>query len=205
MLGDGGMTLGQLSVTISALVDQEYAPYIVQLIKSLFKVNVSVVFPKNHNVIKIRVSSVNLVKFLSGIGLVIGNKVKQNFNFPKWIQKDESYIKSCIRGIIDTDGCVNKKVRREKTAIEYRSIGIYFKSASPPLLNTLVRFFNLLGFKVSISGRSLYLCGEEQVKRYVKEVGFSNPKHWVRYYSFLPEHGWKKFDPKNCFEASSQV
>lgn len=203
MLGDGGVSYSQISVTLGFTTDKKYVPYIRKLIYKLFKVKTSIYLSKRKNAIRIRASGVNLVKNLLILGLVQGNKIKQQFNIPVWIEQKDEYIKACIRGLIDTDGCVHRKVRRESNGIEYRSVGITFCSASKPLQVSLVRLFNILGFKVAMSGRTIYLCGREQIERYVEEIGFSNPKHMVRYEIFLKDYGWRKFSLEKLFNDSS--
>ncbi|MDP3758090.1 MAG: hypothetical protein Q8Q86_00065 [Candidatus Daviesbacteria bacterium] len=196
MLGDGGVSRGQITVTLGYTTDKEYAPYVIELIYKLFQIKASSYTPNNHNIFRIRASGVNLVKNLLADGLVQGNKVKQQFDIPNWIQQKEEYIRACIRGMIDTDGCVHRKVRREKNGMEYRSIGITFCSLSKPLQISFIRLFNMIGFQVAISGKTIYLCGQEQVKRYLEEIGFSNPKHLNRYYTFLRDYAWVKVPSK---------
>lgn len=192
MLGDGGVSRNQITVTLGFTTDKEYAPYVMELIYKLFKIKASAYTPSNHNVFRIRASGVNLVKNLLSYGLVQGNKVKKQFDIPAWIQRKDEYIKACIRGMVDTDGCVHRKVRRGAGGIEYRSVGITFCSASRPLQYSLLKLFSILGFKAAISGRTIYLCGKKQVQRYVREIGFSNPKHLNRYKNFLQDYGWEK-------------
>lgn len=192
MLGDGGISRTQISITLGNSTDHEYVPYIIRLIKKLFRVIGSISYPLNKDVVRIRVSGVNLTKNLKKLGLVEGDKIEQKIDIPVWILQREIYIKACIRGLIDTDGCVHRKVRREKDGREYRSIGITFCSASKPLQISVIKLFARLGFKAAISGRTIYLCGKEQVNRYINEIRFSNPKHLNRYQNFLPQYGWIK-------------
>lgn len=205
MLGDGGITYNQISVTLGYTTDKKYVPYIRKLIHRLFQVQTSIYRTKVKDAIRIRASGVNLVKNLLILGLVQGNKIKQQLDIPKWIQEKDTYIKACIRGMIDTDGCVHRKVRRESNGIEYRSIGITFCSYSKPLQLSLINLFEVIGFKVAISQETIYLCGEKQVKRYIKEIGFSNPKHLKRYQIFLKNYGWRKFIPQNCLISAATV
>lgn len=205
MLGDGGISRGQITVTLGFTTDKEYASYVIELIYKLFKIKASTYTPSNHNVFRIRASGVNLVKNLLVNGLVQGNKVKQQFDIPGWIQQKEEYIKACIRGLIDTDGCIHRKVRREHNGMEYRSIGITFSSYSKPLQNSLIKLFNIVGFKAAISGVTIYLCGKEQIERYIKEIGFSNPKHLNRYKIFSKNYGWVKVASENCLRIPAAV
>lgn len=205
MLGDGGVSSGQISITLGYSTDKDYIHYVIDLISILFNAKASIFYPSDKDAAKIRVSGVNLVKVLKQLGLVEGNKIVQQIDIPQWIFKEESYMRACIRGLVDTDGCVHRKVRRKSELIEYRSVGVTFCSASIPLQKSVINIFKLLNFRVSISGRTIYLCGKEQVTRYVKEIGFSNPKHHNRYKKFLREYGWKKVVKQNCLIISSEV
>lgn len=206
MLGDGGISQNQISVTLGYTTDKNYVPYVRKLISRLFQAKTSIYRAKIKDAIRIRASGVNLVKNLLSLGLVQGNKIKQpRFNIPEWIQEKDTFIRACIRGMIDTDGCVHRKVRRERNGMEYRSVGITFSSYSVPLQLSLIKLFNILGFKVAISGTTIYLCGKEQIARYVAEIGFSNPKHSGRYQNFLQNYGWVKVETKNCLISSATV
>lgn len=198
MLGDGGVSKSQISITLGFTSDREYTPYVIKLIYDLFEIKASTYAPNNHNFIRIRACGVNLVKHLLRFGLIQGNKIKQQFDIPAWIKEEDSYIKACIRGLIDTDGCIHRKVRRDHNGFEYRSIGITLSSASKPLQLSFINLFKILGFKVAISGTTIYLCGKVQVRRYIEEIGFSNPKHLYRYQTFLQNHDWVKVKTENC-------
>lgn len=193
MLGDGGIFGNEAHITLGYSTDKEYVPYIKSLIKVLFNSEVAFYRSLNKDMIRIRVYGKNLVANLLVLGLVKGNKIKnENFNIPSWILENEGFAKSCIRGLIDTDGCVFKKVRKESSGVQYRSIGIKFTTASERLILTVIKAFQQLNFKVARSRRDLYLSGEEQVKRYFKDIGFSNPKHRNKYINFLHDYGWVK-------------
>lgn len=122
--------------------------------------------------------------------------MKQQVDIPSWIFEEKLYKQACIRGLIDTDGCVYKKERKEKNGVEYRSVAINFKTASLPLQKSLGKLFSDLNFKTSVSGRTLYLFGKEQILRYADEIGFSNPKHFNRYQKFFQNYGWVKIKTK---------
>ncbi len=205
MLGDGGINTSQMTVTLGYSTDKKYVPYIRKLIRKLFRAKTSIYRSKVKDAIRIRASGINLIKNLLILGLIQGNKIKQQIDIPIWIQEDKNYIKACIKGMIDTDGCVHRKVRREQNGVEYRSIGITFCSLSKPLQSSFRKLLSMVGFKSSISGKTIYLCGQDQIKRYVEEIGFSNPKHLERYQNFLKYYDWIKVKSENCLNGSSRV
>jgi intein/homing endonuclease len=194
MLGDGGISTNQISITLGYKTDYLYVPYVLNLIKCLFNLDASV--HERTNVFVIRICGIHFVENLLKIGLINGNKIQQQFDIPKWIMLNHFYMRAYIRGLIDTDGCVFKKNRRGPIGVEYRSIGIKFTSASEPLLLTLINMFTELGFKVARSKRDLYISGKIQIFRYVKEIGFSNPKHSSKFQHLLQDYGWVKITTK---------
>jgi len=76
----------------------------------LFSVEPSVTERENVNIILI--SRTELVSYLkdmglcigSKMGLCIGSKVRNQVDIPLWIKESDTYIKSCLRGLFDTDG-----------------------------------------------------------------------------------------------------
>lgn len=44
--------------------------------------------------------------FLSSIGLISGDKIKNKVTIPTWIRADNNLLIPCIRGLFDTDGTV---------------------------------------------------------------------------------------------------
>jgi intein/homing endonuclease len=203
MLGDGGITRTQISITLGYPMDKEYLPFVTNLLNDIFSVKTSIYYSPTKRMARVRASGVNLVKNLLKIGLVQGDKIKQQMDIPAWISDDRIFIQACIRGLIDTDGCVHRKARRSKDGGEYRSIGITFSSHSLPLQKSVISLFNILGFKAAISSSTIYLCGKEQIERYVKEIGFSNPKHLKRYREFKICYGWIKANSDKLFYVST--
>ena len=106
------------------------------------------------------------------------NKKKNNISIPKWIFKDKKYIKACIRGLIDTDGCVVPITGRNYTYI-------WFKSIIPNLRNSFSKAMNILGYKIAKwSGKETpqtYIGKKDLIRKYYKEIGFHNPYHIRRF------------------------
>ncbi len=137
VMGDGSLTNYQLQISCNKRDDNEYSFFIKGLIKKLFNVSASICYPKNCLVMKIIVSRKNLVKFCNEkIGLPIGDKLKQGLDIPFWIKKNIDFQKFCIRGLIDTDGCIFSERHKINGKI-YSYKRINFTSASPSLINLL--------------------------------------------------------------------
>lgn len=176
MLGDGGMTKGQITIYLSSITDKEYSKYVTDLIKKLFDLKASINEVKKSHVLRIGLSGINVVKYLVQKGLKIGNKVRLQVGVPDWIWKKDDYIKSCIRGLIDTDGCfvIHRYVVNEK---KYKYPKIIFSNKSEPILDFVHKGLKKLGFNPKRTIEfDVWLHNQNEVKRYLKEIGTKNIK-----------------------------
>jgi len=180
-MGDGGMTDRQLTITLHHINDLAYSKFVVVLIKKLFHITPSVRHIPETSVNLIVISRTGLVNYLHELGLPIGNKVKQNFNIPQWIQQNERYMVACLRGLVDTDGSVfTHTYRSNGKRYSYKKLS--FCSASPPLRNTVKAFLKNHGFAVRASrGIDLRIESKAGIKLYMDLIGSHNPKHLKRY------------------------
>jgi len=182
MLGDGGITRKQISITLHSKDDREYFQFIYNLIERLFQVKPGVYQNKSYKAIRLQVSRMNLVDFLVKLGLKRGNKVKQGADIPKWIKKERELKIACLRGLIDTDGSVfTHRYRVNGKLYAYKKM--CFANHARPLLKSVERILSELGFtpKIRSEKEELYLYNEEEVKRYFEEIGTHNPKHLRRF------------------------
>ncbi len=175
--GDGGINnLWQMVITLNADKDAEYAKYVCGLIYKLFGID-PVVRKRGKRTLQIVSSSISLVDFLIKKGAVRGNKIKQNFDIPDWVRKNDKYAKVFVRGLIDTDGClyVHRHIVR---GASYENIGFCFTSYSINLLDSVVNIFRKFGIKpyVKNKGRNIYLYSNDAVENYLHIFGSSNPR-----------------------------
>lgn len=177
MLGDGGVNEYHISVTLSSK-EKEYILYVNNIIKKLF-----VVVPKIHKhthaeAVSIFVNRKQMVDFCQEIGLVKGNKIKQQIDIPNWIKENQDFSKACVRGLIDTDGCFynNSYIVNGK---KYSYFKVAFISASKPLISSIAEILGDLGIKVVINKhyRDIRIVESQYVLKYVQEVGSNNQKH----------------------------
>lgn len=180
MMGDGGISTYQAVVTLHHIDDLEYATFVVSLIKKLFKLTPSVYHSPENSVNDIVVSRKALVDYLHELGLPIGNKVKQQVDIPLWIRQDQQLSIACLRGLIDTDGCVfTHRYIVKGTHYAYKKLS--FTSASAPLRKSVCILLQELGFHPRVAGADVRLDRIEDVRRYVSLIGSHNPKHLRRY------------------------
>ena len=192
MLGDGNCqvikekSIYQIRIFGHKEDDFEYlVHYISPLFEKLFGIKPSLKFPREKNALVLFKQSKELVFTLQHFGIKAGNKTLNGTTIPKWIFEDKELLKACIRGLIDTDGCVCPKTTKHKTPT------IWFNSASPKLRKSFEKAFKLLGYQVSKwseknkgTAKQCSIGKSSEVLRYYKEIGFHNSKHRNRFLKF---------------------
>src|SRR3989344_2347741 len=98
-LGDGYVGNYQVSVTLHSELDKEYILYVVSLARKLFPDVVISLIHKKELAIDIRISSKAVADYMKSMGVISHNK-----KVPLWILSNKTFIRKCIRGLIDTDG-----------------------------------------------------------------------------------------------------
>lgn len=182
MLGDGGISKHQITITLNSKDDAQYSMFVIKLLRNLFGVEPGIINKKNAQALSIFISRTNLVDFCKNIGLKVGNKLNQKLDIPTWIQKDKKFLTACLRGLIDTDGClVIHKYKVNSKEYSYKKLNFF--SASPDLTYSVIHALKSIGFspRLSYNNRNVWLDSQETVKRYFQIVKTSNPKHKERY------------------------
>jgi hypothetical protein len=183
VLGDGGLTDYQLKITFNRDTDAEYADFLKKLIKKLFKSTPRIILKKLDKGADIAVYSKNLVEFLESNGLQRGNKVRNKADIPSWIKQTNKFQLSCLRGLMDTDGscyAYAHNVNKER----YYNFALCFTNASESLLRSVYNIFERNRFSPCLSGRHVYVYGENEINKYFQKVGTHNPKHLENYRRF---------------------
>jgi transcriptional regulator with XRE-family HTH domain len=181
LIGDGGISKYQVTITLNGETDRVYSEFVTNLIEKLFEVSPKVYEVKNSKAINIVVSRSNLVDFLISLGMKLGHKLKQNVSIPDWIMESKKYRIACMRGMVDTDGSVVLETHRIKNKT-YTYPRLNFTSASPSLIKQTMGILTELNFspKLRRGGRSVQLENLDEICQYFNVVGSSNPKHLAR-------------------------
>jgi len=181
VLGDGGITDYQVTVSLGTETDAEYADFVGELAARLFGIKFGREFRKESKAVNIVLSSVNLVEFLQDQGLKIGNKVAQQVDVPMWVYDNPEYARSCLRGLMDTDGCVFHH-RYQVNGKWYEYVKMGFTNHSRPLLAAVEKMLRMFGFHPRHDGvKHIWLDRQSDVHGYFRFVGTRNPKHLRRY------------------------
>jgi DNA-binding XRE family transcriptional regulator len=187
LLGDGGITSSQVTVSLNRIDDRDFVSYLRILIQNLFKLNPSVKEREKEGVVNVVISRTELVKFLVKIGLQVGNKVKHQVDVPVWIKESEKFTKFCLRGLFDTDGCfyVDRHHWRDKL---YCNAGMDFTNRSLPLVNFFKTNLIKFGFHPTQTGEfRIRLRRESEIVSYFRKIGSSNPKHIKKFRGYFQE------------------
>lgn len=103
-------------------------------------------------------------------GLPMGNKIKNKIKIPNWILEKDSYLKSCIRGIFDTDGSIYI------TGGKYRIVN--FTSHNIELLVDIYNALVILGFNPYARHAGIELGRIAEVKRFFEIIKPKNRNHY---------------------------
>lgn len=187
ILGDGGITDYQLKITLNKETESEYISFVTTLLEKIFREKPCKYFFNNkrgQKVCNITINGINLIRILQNLGLKKGNKITHQVKVPDWIIKNKKYSKSCLRGLIDTDGGLY--FHKHKTCgYDCFNLGLAYTSYSKPLLkfahDTLVKF----GFSSKLKEKCLFLYRYEEIVKYFDIIGSSNNHHTQRLKEFI--------------------
>ncbi|KKQ36022.1 MAG: hypothetical protein US50_C0001G0024 [Candidatus Nomurabacteria bacterium GW2011_GWB1_37_5] len=184
LLGDGSITKNQIRITLNRVTDAEYILYVKNLLNRLFKVTPAIYQYRNKRKLMIRdvtISRKGLIDYMSSLGLMAGNKVHHQVDIPRWILDNNKYSIACVRGLIDTDGCVftHRYIVRGKI---YKYKKIAFTNKSKPLLKSVYTILKNIGLHPRFTTVfDVRLDRIQDVKKYMRIVGTHNNKHLKRY------------------------
>jgi len=196
VLGDGSFYITdnhyQLDIAFDAK-EENYLDFVESLLKNIADVEVCKKRDKHAECLHIRVSRKNdVLTLLHNTIKFHGDKIKNNVSIPEWIFGKEEYMKSCLRGLIDTDGSIFRMSKRDSNLFR-----ISFKNVNTRLLNDCRRTMLKLGFHPSkvIDGKGIFLSRQSEIKRYAEEIGFNNPKNLNRYTEIAPSSSGQEVAP----------
>ena len=180
MMGDGGLSNYQATITLHHTDDRDYIAFVAKKIEKLFRIKPAIYHRQEISVCNVVVSRKGIVAYLHSLGLPIGNKIRQGLDIPEWIKKNEKFALACVRGLIDTDGSVvtHSYVVKGK---RYRYKKISFCTHSELLRHSVARILSDSGMSPHLNRFDVRLDSITDVKKYFSVVGSSNSKHLERY------------------------
>lgn len=186
IIGDGFLDNCQkhyrIGIAGDPINDREYFGYIQSLIKRIWNKDTKVM--KRGRGIYIIVNSKSaFTEITEKYGLPIGEGKCAKVVIPDLIIKEGNLVLHTIRGIVDTDGSIF--VANKPGSPNYPSIEI--TTCSIKLANQLRNLLRVRGFRVAniwcyksrknnvLPSYKVPLNGRENVKKWLAEIGFSNP------------------------------
>ncbi|MFH1444868.1 MAG: LAGLIDADG family homing endonuclease [Nanoarchaeota archaeon] len=184
ILGDGNLYSNKKSGNYYLCIvgDRKEEDYLIgfvkPLIEGLFGTEVKISRAKKSNTTYLKLQGRRVIEyFIGNHDLIPGNKIENRLRIPKWIQKNNDFLKACIRGLIDTDGSVFRLSKKDPNIIR-----ISFKNFNNELMFDMKSSLIKLGYNPSkVTHKSIYITKKENVNRYMNDIGFNNPKHRRRY------------------------
>lgn len=206
MLGDGCLSLvyGKkkfVSITGNSKDDVPFFNDIVKpILKRLINKDIPIKFRKNENTIDLNFVNKNLFDFISSFGFPVGKKGDQLF-IPK-IFYDKKLVKYVLQGFFATDGSL---VLTDNNGTLYPRIEA--NGIAKKLIKEISDYINSLGIKCNfylakrkiqtgyLNRQEVYriqINGKDNLKRYVKLIGFINPKQIERLRYYCKKNGCSK-------------
>ena len=183
MMGDGGINNPwQATITLNSVKDADYARYISSLCKRMFNAEPAVRKRKGRSALVLSLASTSIVDFLVGKGLPRGNKLKHGLTIPPWILAKPSFQKACVRGLIDTDGCIFTHTH-SVGGKEYKNINLTFTSHDRTLVFQVADIVEKFGIMPHITkrGYDINLYQANAVAKFLRVFGTSNSRIELAY------------------------
>lgn len=175
-LGDGNITEYQIKIAGDYRYDYFYFNYLSRLVFELFGVSANITRVKKNNTSLFILYSKNICTFLhKNFGINYGHKINNKTIIPPQILNDEKLSIACLRGLMDTDGSVSRRGRKGS------QFCLQFTSHNPLLLNQVTEIGKKLHLFTFFDKTGTGTNKWENIQKYFKIVGSSNPKHIIRF------------------------
>ncbi len=172
-LGDGCLSFNRRYFSVKTNKKEE--DYMVNFLFPLYKklYNIDLKLMRLPSVVGFEICSPALFDFKNKVlKIPYGNKVEK-IEVPKIIieSKNKEIYRAFIRGLFDTDGCVNIIKSKKNYPV------ITFMIKSEKLIKQTKEMLNSLGFIASGSKWSTQVCGKIMLEKWLKEINSNNPKN----------------------------
>jgi len=160
-------------------LDKPYFEHLSAVAYSLFKKKPYPLLVRQRG-LRLRLQSKAAYSLLSELGLPAGKGKSHKVTIPDMIlQKGWDFAKWTMRGIMDTDGTLFFSKKTYDKPI-YPTIEI--RTCSKMLANQMTTILQQNGFRARLRGNKtegyhVALYGPKMLECWMKEIGFSNPKH----------------------------
>lgn len=199
VIGDGNIYRKdnhyRIGFTGHPVTDKDYFIYLQNLIKKEWNKDGKIV-DRGNKIQMIINSKENCLFLINDMKIIYGKEKSLKAKIPEQIKNNWNFMKSFIRGITDTDGTVfvAKKPGIEKyPSIEITSINKkLLEQIKSSLEERNFRVANIWQFERREDKRDCYrlaLNGQKNLRKWIDEIGFSNPYKLERAKSYLAING----------------
>ena len=167
ILGDGNLYKHSRTENLRVICnskDTAYIQHIADLITEIFLKTPSVIKRKNENATVVCLYQCKISKRL---GLPCGNKIKNNVGVPHWILLNRDYMRRCLKGLFETDGCFHEDIKNYTRCME-------FKNNCARLRKDAYNILLKLGFNPQLGTNYVRLARRNEVYRFKELIDFRN-------------------------------
>lgn len=163
MLGDGNLHKNTPKIAFDKR-DKKYLEYVEKLFYKIFGIILKKTIYEESNRAYLHCNNLYVVEELLKLGLKRGNKITNQLGIPKWIKENKSYSKKCIRGLIDTDGCIYICKRERQRYVK-------FTNHNKTLLEDFKEVTKNLGYSFAKANkRNACLYRKAEVVKFIKDI-----------------------------------
>ncbi len=163
MLGDGNIWKNRIRIAFDKR-NLKYIDYASSLFEKIFRIKLKKEILERTNQAYLYCTNLFVVEELLKFGLMRGNKIQNKIGIPKWIKENKNYSKKCIKGLIDTDGCIYL-CKREK------QIYIKFTNFNRILLLDFKKLTKNFGYSfANANKKNVCLYRKFEVAKFIKEI-----------------------------------
>lgn len=163
MLGDGNIWKNQIRIAFDKR-NIKYIDYVDKLFKGIVGLRPKRRILEKTNQAYLYFYSRDFVNKLIEFGLKRGSKIGNQIGIPNWIKENKIYAKACVRGLIDTDGCIYRCKREKQTYIK-------FTNFNKKLLSDFKEQTKTLGYSFAKANKNNWcLYRKAEVAKFIKDV-----------------------------------
>lgn len=166
--------------------EQFYKTLISDYCKKLFDISPKIRYDNFCNAIRVNLYSRDLFNLITQRFKISAGRKSRTVLIPEEISKAKPAItKACLRGLYDAEGCIFFD-KRDSYKNPYPRIELHMCNLE--LLHQVFNFLDKFGIKskLGISEKNLRVTiwGFDEVRKFVREIGFSNPKQLEKLRNF---------------------
>ena len=163
MLGDGNLWRNRVRIAFDKR-NLYYMGYVENVFFKIFGIKLKKEILKETNQAYLYCNNLYVTAELIKYGLKKGDKIKNNLGVPQWIKRNKNYMRYCIKGLIDTDGCIYTCKREKQTYIK-------FTNFNQQLLREFKELTEILGYSFAKANKNNFcLYKKEEVANFIKDI-----------------------------------